>query len=71
MAILLANGMVYEALQFQRGRSVHGGGASSSSMLSYYFERADALGKLDSVMQLCLTPVRILRGFFWTISTLK
>ncbi len=56
--------MVYEALQFQRGRSVHGGGASSSSMLSYYFERADALGKLDSVMQLCLTPVRILRGFF-------
>ncbi len=56
--------MVYEALQFQRQRS---GAASQSAslssaggsnpMLSYFFERADELGKLDSVLQLSLTQV--------------
>lgn len=49
----MANGMVYEALQFQRQRST--GSSSSSAMLSYFFERADELGKLDSVLQLSLT----------------
>ena len=52
--------MVYEALQFQRQRS----GASSISsctsdgsnpMLSYFFQRADELGKLDSVLQMSIT----------------
>ena len=76
VAILLANGMVYEALQFQRQRSGGGGGfglctlggsgvggvpcsygPGGPAVLSYFFERAMELGKLDTVLQLSLTQV--------------
>ena len=53
VAILLANGMVHEAFQFQRqkGRnSEH----ERTELLSYFFSKAEALGKLDSILQLPL-----------------
>ena len=54
VAILLANGMVHEAFQFQRqkGRnSEH----ERTELLAYFFSKAEAMGKLDSILQLPLT----------------
>ena len=54
VAILLANGMVHEAFQFQRQK-----GRNSENerieLLSYFFCKAEVLGKLDSILQLRLT----------------
>ena len=53
VAILLANGMVHEAFQFQRqkGRNSE---QERIELLSYFFTKAEALGKLDSILQLPL-----------------
>lgn len=54
VAILLANGMVHEAFQFQRqkGRNSEN---ERQELLSYFFSKAEVLGKLDSILQLPLT----------------
>jgi len=53
VAILLANGMVHEAFQFQRQK-----GRNSEhervQLLSYFFAKSEMLGKLDSILQLPL-----------------
>ncbi len=53
IAILLANGLVYDALQYLRQRP--GTASFSSNMLAYLYERASELGKLETVLQLNLT----------------
>ena len=53
VAVLLANGMVHEAFQFQRqkGRNSE---LERIQLLSYFFSKAEALGKLDTILQLPL-----------------
>ena len=46
--------MVHESFQFQRSKR---NTANAGPMLQYFFERAEALGKLDSVLQLSLMSV--------------
>lgn len=46
--------MVHESFQFQRSKR---NTTNAGSMLQYFFERAEALGKLDSVLQLKLMSV--------------
>ena len=52
-AVLLANGMVHEAFQFQRqkGRNSE---LERIQLLSYFFAKAEVLGKLDTILQLPL-----------------
>ncbi|TRY74821.1 hypothetical protein TCAL_05664 [Tigriopus californicus] len=54
IAILLANGMVHEAFQYQRNRR---NTRNASEMLQHFLEKAEELGKLDSVLQLSLVTV--------------
>ena len=50
----MANEMINEAFQFQRQRR---NTSNASEMLQYFFERAEALGKLDLVLQFSLNAV--------------
>jgi hypothetical protein len=50
----MSNGMVHEAFQYQRQRR---NTSNSSAMMQYFFDRAEKLGKLDSVLQLSLMMV--------------
>ena len=54
ICILLANGMVHDAFQFQRGDKK---GGKNQPLLRYFYQRAEEIGKLDTVLQLPLTPV--------------
>ena len=53
VAVLLANGMVHEAFQFQRlkGRNSE---LERIQLLSYFYSKAEILGKLDTILQLPL-----------------
>ena len=50
VAILMANGMVHEAFQYQRQRR---NTSNATEMMQYFYDRAEKLGKLDSVLQGC------------------
>ena len=52
--ILVANGMIPEAFQYQRKKR---NTLNADEMLKNFFEKAEAQGKLDSVLQLSLMPV--------------
>ena len=54
-AVLLANGKVHEAFQYQRLRSNRGLANNNTNNLSEFFAKAEKLGKLDSILQLTLT----------------
>ena len=54
VAILMANGMVHEAFQYQRQRR---NTSNASEMMQYFYDRAEKLGKLDSVLQMSLMLV--------------
>ena len=54
-AVLLANGKVHEAFQYQRLRSNRGLAINTNNSLSEFFAKAEKLGKLDSILQLTLT----------------
>ena len=54
IAILIANGMVHEAFQYQR--SALAGVNDSNNLLNYLFSKCEHLGKLDSILQLTLLP---------------
>ena len=49
VSILLANGKVHEALQFQRKNP-----QMASEVMSFIFNKAEKLGKLDNILQLTL-----------------
>ena len=51
VAILMANGMVHEAFQYQRQRR---NTSNATEMMQYFYDRAEKLGKLDSVLQMSL-----------------
>ena len=50
-SVLLANGKVHEAFQYQRQNKVLN--LQSSSVLSSFYSKAERLGKLDSILQVC------------------
>jgi hypothetical protein len=52
IAILLANGMVHEAFQFQRDKR---SSTYIEDLLTYFLSKAEKLGKLDTILQLTLT----------------
>ena len=54
VAILMGNGMVHEAFQYQRQRR---NTSNASEMMQYFYDRAEKLGKLDSVLQMSLMLV--------------
>ena len=47
----MANGMVHEAFQYQRQRR---NTSNATEMMQYFYDRAEKLGKLDSVLQMSL-----------------
>ena len=51
VAILMGNGMVHEAFQYQRQRR---NTSNATEMMQYFYDRAEKLGKLDSVLQMSL-----------------
>ena len=50
----MSNGMVHEAFQYQRQRR---NTSNASEMMQYFYDRAEKLGKLDSVLQMSLMLV--------------
>ena len=50
----MGNGMVHEAFQYQRQRR---NTSNASDMMQYFYDRAEKLGKLDSVLQMSLMLV--------------
>ena len=50
----MGNGMVHEAFQYQRQRR---NTSNASEMMQYFYDRAEKLGKLDSVLQMSLMLV--------------